>query len=124
MFPGSPGLDQAGQLQQEGEEIMSDSSELDTRYVHGASCCWHGNIREVGSTTGEHPLPCCPHCGGVLFETPTSLEWWLRAQRYQDNGHPGYMDLLLWVNNQDRCWPLLTDSNKAYHADTGKVVPL
>lgn len=57
----------------------------DTRFVYGATCTWFGSIHEV-SATDKHPryanehqahsLPCCPICGGMLFEMESASIWW------------------------------------------------
>lgn len=40
----------------------------DTRVVYGAVCTWWDSIDKVSTTPSG--LPCCPYCGGVLFEMP------------------------------------------------------
>lgn len=61
----------------------------DERYTYGATCNWHGPIQEVKLT--HSGLPCCPHCGGVLFEYPNKQVWDNSVQRFTaENNLPHY----------------------------------
>lgn len=99
----------------------------DTRLAYGATCTWFGPIQEVGTKT-EHRLPCCPLCGGVLFEMPTEQEWWDGIDKYERDGHPGYRALWEWQRKVKRCFPL-RDGIKALEAahkaalESASVVP-
>lgn len=111
---------------------------IDTRYTYGAGCSWHGPIAKVGKTAptpvrmatiggrqipiGGHSLPCCPHCGGMLYEMPTEREWWLGARNHEKKGHLNYVVFLLWTAEQSRCWPSLRDAARAYEQESGRKV--
>lgn len=87
----------------------------DPRIVNGARCAWWGSISEVGVRTpagflsppitperlGPHKagLPCCPHCGGMLFETASIEAWWQGVDAY-DARHPGYRKLIEWLRGK------------------------
>jgi hypothetical protein len=71
------------------------------RIAYGARCGWWDSIDKVG--TKASGLPCCPHCGGVLFEVATEEEWWASARRHEADGHPGYVAALEWSRGQ--CFP-------------------
>lgn len=90
----------------------------DTRIAYGARCTWWGHIREVGHRTvsGDHPLPCCPHCRGMLFEMDNEGQWFSGADRYEASGHPGYRKMLEW--SRGKCFPNLGALETAYRAET------
>lgn len=69
----------------------------DGRYVYGAGCTWNDNISKVATRQG---IPCCPHCGSVLFEMDSEEKWWTGAQRYEDAGHPGYVAMMRWAKGK------------------------
>lgn len=92
----------------------------DTRIVYGYKCAWWDTIDKVGSTRLEHvgiSLPCCPHCGGLLFEMPTPEDWWKAVEGYESRGHPGYRACVEWM--QGRCFPNPQRAIEAYEAETG-----
>lgn len=75
----------------------------DTRIPYGARCTWWDSIDKVGHTAAGqsgHALPCCPHCGGMLFEVQTEKDWFDGADRYEANGHPGYRAMLEWARGK------------------------
>lgn len=81
----------------------------DGRYCYGAQCTWFGSIGEVGTvnrSNGEEifGLPCCPHCGGMLFELSTEAEWWKGADEFEAAGHPGYRSMLEWQKREGTCF--------------------
>jgi len=49
-----------------------------------------------------HGLPVCPCCGAPGFITPTD-DWLKGAQRFEDEGHPRYVEFL--NDNKERCLP-------------------
>lgn len=73
----------------------------DTRIVYGAVCSWWDSIDKVASKPSG--LPCCPECGGPLFEVATPEDWWAGAWRYQAESEPGYVLFLEWLRG--RCFP-------------------
>ncbi|WP_026783127.1 hypothetical protein [Pleomorphomonas koreensis] len=70
----------------------------DKRFVYGARCCWFGSISEVGHT--NIGLPCCPHCGSVLYEMPDEATWWDGVDRYEAAGHLGYRAMVEWMRGK------------------------
>lgn len=72
----------------------------DTRVTYGARCTWWDSIDKVAKTPSG--LPCCPHCGGVLFEVPSETEWWEQVDRCALI-EPGYREFIEWL--RDRCFP-------------------
>lgn len=71
----------------------------DTRVVYGVNCTWWDSIDKVAKLrTG---IPCCPHCGSVLFEVANIEEWWEGVDRH-DQTHPGYRKLIEW--SQGKCY--------------------
>lgn len=93
---------------------------IDTRYVYGARCTWHGPISAVGRRqSGGHTLPCCPHCLGMLFEYPNKATWDNGVRQF-DEKRPGYKEFTEWLGSYGRCWPTLQDGVDAYNKITGK----
>lgn len=86
----------------------------DKRIVYGARCMWWGSISEVGHapTRSGHPLPCCPHCGGVLMEVDSIETWMQQAQEWEANGHPGYGAFLAWLRG--KCYPNMDAAQNAF----------
>jgi hypothetical protein len=86
--------------------------------VYGVGCCWFDNISKVS----KHPsgLPCCPFCGSLLMQAPTA-SYWRDAQKYEDDGHPGYVALLKW--QQGKCFKTMVEARAAYAAATSTEVP-
>jgi hypothetical protein len=80
------------------------AARADSRIVCGARCTWWGSIYEVGhrGTDGGHKLPCCPHCGNMLFEYPNETEWFRAVDQYESQGHPGYRAMVEW--SRGRCF--------------------
>lgn len=94
----------------------------DTRFVYAASCAWFGPIAEAGGRAG---LPCCPRCGSMLFEYPTREPFFEAARRHDAAGHPGYVEMIRWVDEQYRAGGHFRDYNaaaEAYRRRTGKEV--
>ena len=85
----------------------------DTRIVYGARCLWWDSIDKV-SHVGSSRLPCCPHCGSVLFECPTLDDFMKGAAEYEQQGHPDYQNQLKWMRG--RCFRTLDEATRAYQA--------
>jgi hypothetical protein len=68
----------------------------DRRIVYGVHCVWWDGIEKVGKTPERNriSLPCCPHCGSVLFEMDID-DWWRQVNKY-DETHPGYRQFTEW----------------------------
>ncbi len=88
--------------------------------VYGAShCVWWDSIDKAGGIPieGCPPLPCCPHCGGVLFQQEESA-WWKGVDRYEVEGHPGYRKFVEWWRG--KCFPTYEAARAAYAARAPK----
>lgn len=73
--------------------------------VYGAMCTWWDDISKVA--TKPSGLPCCPNCGGVLFQIGTQ-EWIEGAERYErESGNEGYVERLEWARG--KCFPVRPD---------------
>lgn len=101
-------------------------------HVYSAGCSWHGPITAVGKTPDlpitmakvggtEIPiggpgsgLPCCPHCGSMLFQTEEK-KWWEGAKEHEKAKHPNYVRFLNWTAKQKRCWENNTVAAAAYN---------
>lgn len=81
---------------------MNDNgvSAQDTRYVYSAKCSWNGPIQNIGIKNG---LPCCPHCGSMLFELPDRTTWDLSVAAYNAR-YPGYTEYIEWLASNGNCW--------------------
>lgn len=97
-------------------------NKIDTRYVYSVGCTWFGSIYEVGETTHGH-IPCCPHCGSVLFELSDEKKWWKGVDGY-DELHPNYRKMLEWQKDQKICFKTMKDLNDAFKGATGLEVSL
>ena len=102
----------------------------DTRIAYGAMCFWWGPIQSVGTlavpetmqingrtvkTGGGGGLPCCPVCRGMLLEVPDEATFIARAQKWEDDGHPGYVVFIQW--SKGKCFKSLTAAQSAYAAE-------
>lgn len=85
---------------------------IDKRIVYSVHGTWWDSINKAGKTSSG--LPCCPLCGSVLFEIDSEQEWYEAAQKYEDAGHPGYVDMLRW--SRGKCFPNLIALELAYEA--------
>jgi hypothetical protein len=125
----------------------------DTRLCYGASCTWFGSIYEASSTdkhevhqklraireehklpnpSGDHGLPCCPHCGGMLYELPEERKWWLGIDVFEAGSyraqelprpHPGYRKMWEWQRDEyKKCFPTPLALAEAYKAASGIAV--
>jgi len=112
---------------------MIINSSGDTRYVYGARCTWHGPISAIGrkpvTSLGidaqyhTDMLPCCPHCGGVLFEYPNKATWDNLVALFNEK-RPGYTEFVEWLGSYGRCWPNYVDAEVLYKVATGKEFTL
>jgi hypothetical protein len=77
----------------------------DPRIVYGVRCSWWDSISKVGKTPPHKgiSLPCCPHCGGVLFEISDELLWWALVSRTgKERSDPDYVEFMKWLRG--RCF--------------------
>jgi len=86
----------------------------DTRIAYGTSCSWWDGIHQVGHTKPRNgmTLPCCPHCGSVLFEMPNEESWFAAVDRHEASGHPSYRAMIEWYRG--KCFPTHEAMQKAY----------
>jgi hypothetical protein len=84
----------------------------DPRIVSGACCVWWDTIHKVDRTPSG--LPCCPQCGGVLFEVRDAATWWRGVDRHEADGHPGYRAFIEWM--QGKCFADFAAAERAYAA--------
>lgn len=104
----------------------SAAASLDTRYVFGMTCTWHGSIQDASycfasatiesadpDAVEETPamLPCCPHCGSMLMEVASEEEWKASVQR-DCRSHPEYAAMIFWAKG--KCYPDADTLQNAY----------
>lgn len=86
----------------------------DDRIVYGVRCSWWDSIDKVGHTKpgpDGHSLPCCPHCGSVLFEVPKML-WENGIDAYVLKEDPNYQKMIEWMRG--KCFPNFGLAKAAY----------
>jgi hypothetical protein len=92
-----------------------EQAKRDTRIVYGANCVWWDSIDKVAVKQvpgGRGPgLPCCPHCGSVLFETDEP-DWFKGMDKYEADGHPGYRAMMEW--SRGKCFRTMTALKTTY----------
>lgn len=101
----------------------------DPRVVSGARCVWWGSISEVktvkvpaviahGLDLPAGELPCCPHCGGVLFEWPDQAAWFESVDKHEARGGAdGYRAVIEWMRGKHfNTW---AEAQAAYDAENG-----
>lgn len=116
----------------------------DERFCYGFACTWFGSIHEVGNTVDHEywqerrargldgdrsKLPCCPLCGGLLFEMPDEAAWWNGVDAFEAGTypsekvppvpHPGYRAMFEWQRHNGMCFQDIRGLREAYHALTG-----
>ena len=94
-------------LEQKGIKISRN--EGDSRIVHGAGCCWWDSITK-SSKNGE--LPCCPHCGSILFETDNIDEWYKQVDEYNKTVSYDYKVFIDWLRG--KCFKTLEEAIKVW----------
>lgn len=82
----------------------------DTRVVYGATCTFWGPIGSVG--INDNGLPCCPHCKGMLFESPIEGTFLEGAPNHEIDGHPGYLSMLKWAKG--KCFRNINEVEEAF----------
>lgn len=74
-------------------------STTDPRIVYGARCVWWDSISKAGLNRSR--LPCCPHCGSVLFEVESELVWWTNVDAYAEReGDADYRAFMEWLRGK------------------------
>ncbi len=82
----------------------------ENKIVYGAVCVWWDSIDKAGLLLPDN-LPCCPNCGGVLYEIEES-EWWSDVKKYQNEGHLDYKEFIEW--QRGRCFKTYADARQSY----------
>jgi len=104
---------------------MSDAA----RYCYSAACTWHGPIDSVGLTDPEavkipglptgHRLPCCPHCGSVLFEIESAAKWEKSVAKAEEAGAVNYVAFIEWLRDCGRCFETYENALPVFAKKTG-----
>ena len=89
--------------------------------VYGANCTWWDSLSKSAMVPGTQRvpgrprsgLPCCPHCGSVLFQTEED-KWHAGIASYEAAGNPGYADLMTWARG--KCFQNMDQLRAAYAA--------
>lgn len=76
--------------------------------VFGACCVWWDSIDKVSTNGG---LPCCPFCGGVLFQI-NEEEWNSNVAKHEKNNHPGYSGFISWLRG--KCFETQEEAEAAF----------
>jgi hypothetical protein len=87
---------------------------IDLRIVYGARCVWWDSITKAATTPSG--LPCCPHCGGVLFETASEEAWWEAVDKHEAQGALGYHKFVEW--SRGKCFPTYGDARVVYDRES------
>ncbi len=87
---------------------------MDSRIVYGMGCTWWDSISNVETkeVKGGHKVPCCPHCGSVLFEVDSEELFLKDVDKYEKDGHPNYRKTLLW--SKGKCFKTWKDAMLAH----------
>lgn len=103
-------------------------------HVYSAGCSWHGPISAVGKTKDlpvteclvggtkikiggpGSGLPCCPHCGSILYQIEED-KWWQGALQFEHDGHENYVRFLKWSMKQPTCWKSNSNAAMIYNTD-------
>lgn len=81
---------------------MTDTQEKDPRIVYGANCMWWDSINNA--IVLQNGLPCCPHCGSVLFEMESEKAWLDSVEKYiEKTGDEVYREFVQWLKG--KCFP-------------------
>ena len=113
-----------------GNEGSGSEPNADTRIAYGVGCTWWDSIYKTGTTTpgrmtvrrgdgtpvevSDAQLPCCPHCGSMLFEVENEQVWFEGVDRYEQDGHPGYRKQMEWMRG--KCFKDMAAAKAAYDA--------
>lgn len=86
--------------------------------VYGATCTWWGTLDEVKATPAG--LPCCPYCGGVLFETSRE-DWTKGAARQAAVDGDEYLKVVAWLREAGRCFKSFAIATAAWREEQGNA---
>lgn len=99
--------------------MTADIRILDRRIAYGATCTWWDDIGKVGKTKGgEFSIPCCPHCGGILFEIENIGQWWRGVDAHEANGNPGYLRMIEF--GRGKCYKTSEHLDRAFFCHEAK----
>lgn len=90
----------------------------DKRIVFGAGCMWWDSIDEVATRPDGAHLPCCPHCGGVLFEVENEEIWFRNVDTHERRHNPGYRAMIEWARG--KCFKTFDAMEMAYKNQEGQ----
>jgi hypothetical protein len=89
----------------------------DPRLVYGARCVWWDHISKA--STNAVGLPCCPHCGSVLFEVDGWKTWDANVAAFAlKSGDANYPAFMKWLRG--RCFPDIATARAAFDAEGAK----
>lgn len=96
----------------------------DPRIVCGARCTWWDSIDKIAKTPPKGPghvqLPCCPHCGGELFEYENEAAWWAAVDSYAaEPTAPSYYRKMVEFG-RGKCFRTFAQQKAAYLAEEQK----
>lgn len=78
--------------------------------AYGAGCTWWDD--KVNVSTTPSGLPCCPHCGGVLFEMEGDA-FTEGARTYEHPDVENYYEFLMWMRG--KCYPTMCVAITEWH---------
>ena len=83
----------------------------DLRVAVGTRCTWWDSISRVGHL--ESGIPCCPVCGGVLYEYPSEQAWLEAVALLQHHrGRKDHRAMVIW--GRGHCYPSQDLLRRAY----------
>lgn len=77
--------------------------------VYAVKCSWWDFFDKVSKKSSG--LPCCPHCGSVLFLIEEG-DWNRGVKEHEAKGHPGYGDMISWTRG--KCFGSLSELERDY----------
>lgn len=91
----------------------------DLRWVYGVGCFWFAPIRDA--RPNAHGLPCCPTCSSLLYEVKSKEFFWGQAKNYDAAGHPGYLNMMLWIKAERHHFLTIQEAEAAYKVHQDKI---
>lgn len=93
--------------------MRQPSDRHDPRLVYGARCVWWDHISKASQNAAG--LPCCPHCGSVLFEVDSWRTWDANVAAHTlKSGDADYPKFIAWLRG--RCIPTAEAARAAFDA--------
>lgn len=83
---------------------------MENMIAYGATCSWWDDKNKVA--TKPSGLPCCPQCGGVLFEIEESA-WWDGVDSWEEKGVEDYRAVIEWARG--KCFKTRNEMINAYN---------